>query len=109
MGRLEEEPEQIKAFNVEGLTLGWDVSSSVDCKQATAKVLEKLGAVDIFAMNNKEPESGRSDVSGDGDGLLAPPGKEAIGISGDRGTTIKPIILCLRNRQFFTMSAMPYS
>jgi meso-butanediol dehydrogenase/(S,S)-butanediol dehydrogenase/diacetyl reductase len=47
-GGLEEELEEIRAFGVEGLALPADVSSSADCKEATAKVLEKFARIDIF-------------------------------------------------------------
>ena len=47
-GGLEEELEEIRAFGVEGLALPGDVSSSADCKEATAKVLEKFARIDIF-------------------------------------------------------------
>jgi NAD(P)-dependent dehydrogenase (short-subunit alcohol dehydrogenase family) len=47
-GGLEEELEEIRAFGVEGLALSADVSSSADCKEATAKVLEKFARIDIF-------------------------------------------------------------
>ncbi len=45
---LEEELEEIAAFGVKGLAFPADVSSSADCKEATAKVLEKFGRIDIF-------------------------------------------------------------
>jgi NAD(P)-dependent dehydrogenase (short-subunit alcohol dehydrogenase family) len=45
---LEEEIEEISAFGVEGLAIAADVSSSADCKEATAKVLEKFGRIDLF-------------------------------------------------------------
>jgi 3-oxoacyl-[acyl-carrier protein] reductase/meso-butanediol dehydrogenase/(S,S)-butanediol dehydrogenase/diacetyl reductase len=45
---LEEELEEIKACGVEGLVLVADVSSSEDCKTATAKVLDRFGGIDIF-------------------------------------------------------------
>jgi NAD(P)-dependent dehydrogenase (short-subunit alcohol dehydrogenase family) len=45
---LDEEVEEIKALGVEGLALVADVSSSADCKAATAKVLDKFGRIDLF-------------------------------------------------------------
>lgn len=45
---LEEELEEIKALGVDGLALEADVSSSADCRDATARVIEKLGGIDIF-------------------------------------------------------------
>ncbi len=47
-GGLEEELKEIKAFGVEGLVIEADVASSNDCKEATAKVLEKFGKIDLF-------------------------------------------------------------
>jgi NAD(P)-dependent dehydrogenase (short-subunit alcohol dehydrogenase family) len=45
---LEEELEEIKAFGVEGLALTADVASKMDCENATAKVIDKFGKIDIF-------------------------------------------------------------
>jgi NAD(P)-dependent dehydrogenase (short-subunit alcohol dehydrogenase family) len=47
-GGLEEELKEIKAFGVEALAIEADVASSKDCKEATAKVLEKFGRIDLF-------------------------------------------------------------
>jgi len=45
---LEEEIEEIKALGVDGLALTGDVASKTDCEDATAKVLERFGKIDIF-------------------------------------------------------------
>lgn len=45
---LDEEIEEIRSFGVEGLALTADVSSSSDCREATAMVLERFGRIDIF-------------------------------------------------------------
>jgi NAD(P)-dependent dehydrogenase (short-subunit alcohol dehydrogenase family) len=45
---LDEELEEIRSFGVEGLALTADVGSSADCRDATAKVLEKFGRIDLF-------------------------------------------------------------
>jgi NAD(P)-dependent dehydrogenase (short-subunit alcohol dehydrogenase family) len=47
-GGLDEELQEIKAFGVEGLAITADVASSTDCKEATAKVLDKFGRIDLF-------------------------------------------------------------
>jgi NAD(P)-dependent dehydrogenase (short-subunit alcohol dehydrogenase family) len=47
-GGMEEELTEIKAFGVDGLAIAADVSSSADCRDATAKVLEKFGRIDLF-------------------------------------------------------------
>jgi len=47
-GGLEEELKEIEALGVQGLVVTADVASSRDCKEATAKVLEKFGRIDLF-------------------------------------------------------------
>ena len=45
---LNEEVEEIRAFGVEGLALTADVSSSNECNDAVAKVLDRFGRIDIL-------------------------------------------------------------
>ena len=58
-GGLEEELKEIKAFGVEGLAIEADVASSKDCKEATAKVLEKFGRIDLFVDSRRHPRPGQ--------------------------------------------------
>lgn len=45
---LEEEVGEIKALGVDGIALTADISSSKECNEATRKVLDKFGRIDIL-------------------------------------------------------------